>query len=398
MAGVVTRARRESEGTVASRRLLRFVAAKVACPGMPPTHVSREGLRSALVGAAGLALVSAPAGTGKTTLLAEWVQRDLGGRAAWLSIDRRDNDPVRFWMYVLAAIQTLEPDLGIGTLDLLSSRGGCDSVDVAEALVAELGGLDAPPDLTARSRRPPQPERAVDLRGPGQPHRAPPARSADRPQHEGRSPAPPRSLPCERQPAGVAPGGSPLQPARGGGAVPRPGAPPRASRPRSTRRPDRGVDHGAPDGRRRAARQHGRRALPGPDRGPRLHPGRLSGGRGDGGSPRGGEGLPPPDLRARRAGAGRLRLGHPARRQPAGSSPTCASTTSSSWPRTRRTRRPATTISLPSCCGSSSAASIRRPNRRPTSVPPGGSGPPVTPHRRWTTSSRPAPTTRPSAC
>ncbi len=148
MAGVVTRARRESEGTVASRRLLRFVAAKVACPGMPPTHVSREGLRSALVGAAGLALVSAPAGTGKTTLLAEWVQRDLGGRAAWLSIDRRDNDPVRFWMYVLAAIQTLEPDLGIGTLDLLSSRGGCDSVDVAEALVAELGGLDAPPDLT----------------------------------------------------------------------------------------------------------------------------------------------------------------------------------------------------------------------------------------------------------
>jgi LuxR family transcriptional regulator, maltose regulon positive regulatory protein len=149
MAGVVTRVRRESEDTVASRRLPRFVAAKVACPGMPPTHVSRVGLRSALTsGASGLALVSAPAGTGKTTLLAEWVQRDLDGRAAWLSIDRRDNDPVRFWMYVLAAIQTLEPDLGIGTLDLLSGRAGCDSVDVSEALVAELGSLDPPHVLT----------------------------------------------------------------------------------------------------------------------------------------------------------------------------------------------------------------------------------------------------------
>ena len=92
--------------------------------------------------------MSAPAGTGKTTLLAEWVQRDLQGRAAWLSIDRRDDDPVRFWMYVLAAIQTLEPDLGIGTLDLLSSRGGGDSVEVAEALVAELGALDEPFALT----------------------------------------------------------------------------------------------------------------------------------------------------------------------------------------------------------------------------------------------------------
>ncbi len=149
MAGVATRARQEGNGTAASRRLPRFVAAKVACPGMPPTHVSREGLRSALtIGASGLTLVSAPAGTGKTTLLAEWVQRDLQGRAAWLSIDRRDDDPVRFWMYVLAAIQTLEPDLGIGTLDLLSSRGGGDSVEVAEALVAELGALDEPFALT----------------------------------------------------------------------------------------------------------------------------------------------------------------------------------------------------------------------------------------------------------
>src|SRR5918994_6882180 len=55
-----------------------------------------------------LILVSAPAGFGKTTLLAEWLAAVSAGgrRVAWLSLDTSDNDPVLFWTYVIGALQT----------------------------------------------------------------------------------------------------------------------------------------------------------------------------------------------------------------------------------------------------------------------------------------------------
>ncbi len=51
-----------------------------------------------------LILISAPAGYGKTTLLSEWLTAS-GQAAAWVSIDKGDNDPIRFWSYVIAALQ-----------------------------------------------------------------------------------------------------------------------------------------------------------------------------------------------------------------------------------------------------------------------------------------------------
>src|SRR3954447_2858747 len=73
-----------------------------------------------------LMLVSAPAGFGKTTLLAEWL---VGGptaptherSAAWLSLDQGDNDPASFWAYVIAAVRTVAPEVGASTLTLLQS-------------------------------------------------------------------------------------------------------------------------------------------------------------------------------------------------------------------------------------------------------------------------------------
>src|SRR6266511_4412289 len=50
-----------------------------------------------------LVLISTPAGFGKTTLLANWSKRSEKP-VAWLSLDRDDNDPARFWRYVIAAI------------------------------------------------------------------------------------------------------------------------------------------------------------------------------------------------------------------------------------------------------------------------------------------------------
>jgi LuxR family transcriptional regulator, maltose regulon positive regulatory protein len=70
-----------------------------------------------------LTLVSAPAGFGKTSLLADWLAGAGadGRREAWLSLDQRDNDPVLFWTYLVAALKTAVPGLGGSALSLLES-------------------------------------------------------------------------------------------------------------------------------------------------------------------------------------------------------------------------------------------------------------------------------------
>jgi LuxR family maltose regulon positive regulatory protein len=65
-----------------------------------------------------LTLVSAPAGFGKTTLLSQWLAQ-RGRPAAWLSLESEDNEPVRFLSYLLVALQTLDPRLGVTALALL---------------------------------------------------------------------------------------------------------------------------------------------------------------------------------------------------------------------------------------------------------------------------------------
>ena len=51
-------------------------------------------------------LVSAPAGYGKTTLVAQWLAERLGSRAAaWVALDEGDNDPARLWTHVTIALE-----------------------------------------------------------------------------------------------------------------------------------------------------------------------------------------------------------------------------------------------------------------------------------------------------
>lgn len=64
-----------------------------------------------------LTLLSAPAGFGKTTLLAQWVEAHPG-EVAWLSLDGSDNDPVRFWRYLGSALEGLEPGCGLRLEDV----------------------------------------------------------------------------------------------------------------------------------------------------------------------------------------------------------------------------------------------------------------------------------------
>src|ERR1700751_6133904 len=88
-----------------------------------------------------LTLVSAPAGFGKTTLLAEW----LAGAAAdersvaWLSLDQRDNDPALFWTYLVAALNTGVPGGGSGAFPVRQPPQPPNEAD----LVSLLNDLDS---------------------------------------------------------------------------------------------------------------------------------------------------------------------------------------------------------------------------------------------------------------
>jgi len=104
-----------------------IVATKLHVPELLAGRVSRPSLVAELRDGASarLILVSAPAGAGKTTVLASWRADPAERRPfAWLSLDSRDNDPVRFWTYVLAALRTVAPGLGAGVDDALLSAGG----------------------------------------------------------------------------------------------------------------------------------------------------------------------------------------------------------------------------------------------------------------------------------
>ena len=83
-----------------------LLATKLHVPALQAGLVLRPRLAGRLYEglAQGLVLVCAPAGYGKTVLLAEWVRS--GQRpAAWLSLDAADNDPARFWRHAVAALE-----------------------------------------------------------------------------------------------------------------------------------------------------------------------------------------------------------------------------------------------------------------------------------------------------
>ena len=82
-----------------------LLATKLYVPRSLPGHVPRPQLLERLTEglARGLVLVCAPAGFGKTSLLADWASH-ARQPVAWLTLDQGDNDPVRFWRHVAAAL------------------------------------------------------------------------------------------------------------------------------------------------------------------------------------------------------------------------------------------------------------------------------------------------------
>jgi LuxR family transcriptional regulator, maltose regulon positive regulatory protein len=133
-----------SEATLADRQILR---AKLYVPRGRPGAVTRSRLYERLDEGVrrDLTVVSAPAGFGKTTLLADW-SRQSGLPVAWVSLDERDDDPVRFLSYVMGAIGTIHEGFGETTRAFLGSLPSHEELEpVLTALSNEI--LELPHDF-----------------------------------------------------------------------------------------------------------------------------------------------------------------------------------------------------------------------------------------------------------
>src|SRR5215472_149365 len=116
-----------------------LLATKFYLPHPPPGFVPRQRLDRRLDDSlrSELTLVSAPAGFGKTTLLAEWCRRQQQP-VAWLSLDTGDNDPVRFWRYTVAALDRARPGLFERVAGLLDSLAPASIEALVTTVVNEL--------------------------------------------------------------------------------------------------------------------------------------------------------------------------------------------------------------------------------------------------------------------
>ena len=116
-----------------------LLATKLYLPRALPGFVARprlvERLEQGLV--RGLLLVCAPAGFGKTSLLAEWAR--AGRRpVAWLSLDEGDNDPARFWRHVVAALGRVQSAVAERVVPLLGPPAPRSFEGLVSALINEL--------------------------------------------------------------------------------------------------------------------------------------------------------------------------------------------------------------------------------------------------------------------
>jgi LuxR family maltose regulon positive regulatory protein len=116
-------------------------------PPDPGQRIARGSLIARLHDApeARLVLIRAPAGWGKSTLMAQWRQAESGRRMfAWVSLDRGDSDPVRFWNYVIEALHTISPRIGSMSRALVNAPGVDLAREMLPVLVEELSHLPAP--------------------------------------------------------------------------------------------------------------------------------------------------------------------------------------------------------------------------------------------------------------
>lgn len=126
-----------------------LLATKLYIPSPHTTVISRPHLLARLDEGLGqgrhLTLVAAPAGYGKTTLLSEWANRYVGESAkrrpvAWLTLDKSDSDPARFWAYLLTSLRKA---IALDIPDALQLPQGIQIADLMTGLINQIGTMPA---------------------------------------------------------------------------------------------------------------------------------------------------------------------------------------------------------------------------------------------------------------
>jgi LuxR family transcriptional regulator, maltose regulon positive regulatory protein len=122
----------------------RFALAKFRPPALPATLVTRSVLHELLAAGSGqrLTVVVGSAGAGKSVLLADWAAARPPGMTCWLSCDRADADPVRFWAGFIEAPRAVEPGFGADAAGLLAMDRRM-SADVTASLANDAAKLPA---------------------------------------------------------------------------------------------------------------------------------------------------------------------------------------------------------------------------------------------------------------
>ena len=153
-----------------------------------PGVVARGALYARLsVGlSAGVTLVSAPAGSGKTVLLRSWIdEAGLADHVAWVTVERGERDPQRFW---LAVVEKLRAAVGADAfVEKLTPAPEFDGEAVVGRLVSELGSLEEPVLLVLDDLQ--ELRRTGGARAARAPARPPATLASGRARHAPRSPA-----------------------------------------------------------------------------------------------------------------------------------------------------------------------------------------------------------------
>lgn len=124
---------------------LHLLTTKISVPPARPNIVKRtrlvQWMNTAVQGT--LTLVVAPAGWGKTTLLTSWYAQSShkAWPLAWVALDGSDNDPLRFWTYVISALHAIQPAIGQEILAQLYASPSPPIETVLTSLLNALGQL-----------------------------------------------------------------------------------------------------------------------------------------------------------------------------------------------------------------------------------------------------------------
>ena len=125
-------------------RVAWFALTKFRPPALPATLIARPALHKRLAEGAGqrLTVVVGSAGAGKSVLLADWAAARPPGLTSWLSCDRADADPARFWAAFIEAPRAIDPRFGADAADLLAMDRRM-SADVTASIANDAAKLPA---------------------------------------------------------------------------------------------------------------------------------------------------------------------------------------------------------------------------------------------------------------